>query len=137
MIPAERCEVIVYPSMLARKAGVEDMLVMDLETVGVDEIKCPWAGLLDMTEGIDQSGIHVEGDCPMCGQLIRLYDAHQPPPPPSDPPVALKHPEQRNVVVTATQMTDASHRYLLHVIVDDDWEIVSVACDLPDRGGAR
>ena len=133
MIPAERCEVIIHPSMLARSqakdVGIE-ALVMDLEAMGVDEIKCSWAGPIDMTDGDDAHGRYVEADCPLCGQPIRLYDALV------GRAVVLGSepgPVARDLVSEANRLTDPAHRYLLHVVVDDDWQPIVVRCDLPTR----
>jgi hypothetical protein len=139
MIPAERCEVAIYPSMLARSEVIDtgvtgtNAVIADLELVGVDEVKCPWSGIIEMDEGEDARGTYVEADCPTCGQSIRDYDAAR-----SNHWEVQASRERAHALDTmvsvATKLTDPAHRFQVHVIVDDDWQPISVVCDLAYRG---
>jgi hypothetical protein len=43
------------------------------------------------------------------------------------------HPLDPKVVTIAVTLTAPEKRFLVHGIVDDDWNLIGVACDLPER----
>lgn len=77
MIPAERCAVVIFPSVMEREAVMSAPVDIDadaaldyLEAHGVDEIECGWSGNLTVTGYETATTFHAEGDCPRCGQVI-------------------------------------------------------------------
>lgn len=85
MIPAERCVLLIWPSMQEREhvlqysftqiVGVPLVVMKPLEAHGIDEIGCKWEGVLQLTEQLvlgTDGGTEYAGECPRCGQQIIL-----------------------------------------------------------------
>lgn len=83
MLPAERCVVLIWPNMSERQkwldqanewARVPVALMRPLEQHGMDEIECGYESVIEMRPAHDTGGWYLIGDCPRCGQDIKVYD---------------------------------------------------------------
>lgn len=81
MIPAERCMVVIAPSLIERErmihpTGVSvaplSFTMRPLEGHGLDEIECGWHGELEVEGCETPTDWWARGDCPRCGQEIQL-----------------------------------------------------------------